>query len=81
MTRLDHETPGIGVKIPKIFELPPPGCPSGFRGLEPWIPAGKIGVHPREDEGNHYPPLKNPISYVAKFFFLWPYQDGGVAWK
>ena len=22
--KLDHETPGIGVKIPKMFELPPP---------------------------------------------------------
>ena len=24
VVKLDHETPRIGVKIPKIFELPPP---------------------------------------------------------
>ena len=29
LVKLDHETPRFGVKIPKIFELPPPSCSTG----------------------------------------------------
>ena len=41
--KLDHETPGIGVKIPKIFELPPPSNKqTTFANKQPLLIASRM---------------------------------------
>ena len=60
LVKLDHETPFFGVKIPKIFELPPPSGWLGLWGL--WTP--KIG--PLGDTGSQCRIARLPASFFGK---------------
>ena len=62
--KLDHETPGIGVKIPKIFELPPPSYfllyiwkSNRLPHSVPWNPDEQTMFH----KGISDPENKNPF--------------------
>ncbi len=69
LVKLDHETPGIGVKIPKIFELPPPsdtcslekGIPSTYATSMEYSPSNSIHLLSFQGEKTHLvPPSRVP---------------------